>query len=250
MKNRKRTLVTLLIVLGYLVCFGAIFYPTVSNLWNQHVNKELEGDYHRAVASLPQEDYSALLAQAQAYNAAHTVNYIKDAFSTDNDYAPEAPYKDYLDPLGNGIMGTLRVPRINVTLAIYHGLGEEALSNGCGHMEGTSLPVGGASTHCVLAAHRGLTGAKLFTDADKLEKGDQFYMEVLNDTYAYEVDRIDVVLPDQTQLLDIVPGQDLVTLLTCTPYGINSHRLLIRGCAQSFVHARRRCGSSCGSGSG
>ena len=132
-------------------------------------------------------------------------------------------------------MGYLEIPKINVRLAIYHGIGPNALENGCGHIEGTSLPIGGESTHSVISAHRGLPSAKLFTDLDQMEVGDIFYINVLDETLAYKVDQILIVLPEETESLAIEEGKDLVTLVTCTPYGVNSHRLLVRGERTEYV---------------
>lgn len=132
-------------------------------------------------------------------------------------------------------MGSLEIPKIGVTLAIYHGVGADVLEQGCGHVEGTSLPIGGGSTHAVLAAHRGLPSAELFTDLDQMEEGDLFYIHVMDETFAYEVDRIETVLPEETEYLDIEEGEDYVTLLTCTPYGVNTHRLLVRGTRTEYT---------------
>jgi sortase A len=194
----------------------------MSNLWNQHKQNRLIDNYTTKVAELQEEEKSEARSAAEAYN--NTLAGISDDASLDED-----TYNALLNVDGSGIMGYLEVPKIDVRLAIYHGTGEDALENGVGHLENTSLPVGGSSTHCVLSGHRGLPSAKLFTDLDKLENGDLFYIYILGETLAYEVDQVLVVEPSQVDALKITPGQDYVTLLTCTPYGVNSHRLLVRG---------------------
>jgi sortase A len=194
----------------------------MSNLWNQHRQNRLIDNYTTKVAELQEEEKSEARSAAEAYN--NTLAGLSDDASLDED-----TYNALLNIDGSGIMGYLEVPKIDVRLAIYHGTGEDALENGVGHLEDTSLPVGGSSTHCVLSGHRGLPSAKLFTDLDKLENGDLFYIYILGETLAYEVDQVLVVEPTQVDALKITPGQDYVTLLTCTPYGVNSHRLLVRG---------------------
>jgi sortase A len=194
----------------------------MSNLWNQHKQNRLIDNYTTKVAELQEEEKSEARSAAEAYN--NTLAGISDDASLDED-----TYNALLNVDGSGIMGYLEVPKIDVRLAIYHGTGEDALENGVGHLENTSLPVGGSSTHCVLSGHRGLPSAKLFTDLDKLENGDLFYIYILGETLAYEVDQVLVVEPSQVDALKITPGQGYVTLLTCTPYGVNSHRLLVRG---------------------
>lgn len=165
----------------------------------------------------------------RAYNAQHTVNEVEDVFDKEKDSVLTPQYDTLLNPNGDEVMGSLEIPKIRVNLAIYHGTGEDVLAKGVGHVQGTSLPVGGEGTHAVLAAHRGLAYAKLFTDLDKLKVGDKFFLHILGDTLAYEVDQVKVVEPDDNDAITIEPGQDLVTLLTCTPYGVNTQRLLVRG---------------------
>jgi sortase A len=171
---------------------------------------------------LQDEEKSEMKSAAEAYN--NTLSGI----STDTLLSHDS-YNSLLNFDGSGIMGYLEIPKIKVRLTIYHGTDEPTLENGVGHLEGTSLPIGGNSTHCVLSGHRGLPSAKLFTDLDKLENGDLFYIYILGETHAYEVDQVLVVEPTQVESLKITPEQDYVTLLTCTPYGVNSHRLLVRG---------------------
>ncbi|MDO5134991.1 MAG: class C sortase [Eubacteriales bacterium] len=216
--------------LGFLAGLGILLYPTISDLWNNYRNQQLISEYSSAVEELEPEDYTELWEEARAYNQEHRVNTIMDAFDQEKgDYVLSHPYDQILNPMGNEIMGYVEIPKINVRLAIYHGVGAEALENGCGHIEGTSLPIGGVGNHAALSAHRGLPSAKLFTDLDQLEEGDLFLIRVLDEVLAYRVDQILTVLPQETEALAIQEDKDLVTLVTCTPYGVNSHRLLVRG---------------------
>lgn len=234
-KRIRKTALVLLILFGYTISTCALFYPTVSNLLNQHRNRRLVSAYEDFVARMPQEEIRRILDEARAYNRQHRENYIKDAFNEAEDYVLTHPYDQLLDPDGTGIMGYLEIPKIHMTLSIYHGIGKRALESGCGHVEGTSLPIGGKNCHAVLAAHRGLPDAKLFTDLDRMEVGDEFYLHILDRIYAYRIDRIRVVRPSETGELRIREGRDLVTLLTCTPYGVNTHRLLVRGHRVPYV---------------
>lgn len=221
---------------GFLIGFGILIYPTVSEIWNTYRSQQLISDYTEAVEELESEDYSQLWAAAQEYNEQHTFNTIVDAFDEDEDeYVLSHPYDELLDPLGNGIMGYVEIPKISVKLAIYHGTSADVLAKGAGHIEGTSLPIGGTGTHAVISAHRGLSNAKLFTDLDQLEIGDIFLLRILDETLAYEVDQILTVEPDEIEALAIDEDMDLVTLVTCTPYGVNTHRLLVRGHRTEYV---------------
>jgi sortase A len=181
-------------------------------------------NYQAILDSLKEEDYSAFFQEAERYNKA--LNELKDHLA---DYRDLEGYDRILNVSGNGIMGYVAIPKLSVELPVYHGISPEVLNIACGHLEGTSLPVGGENTHCVLSAHRGLPHAKLFTELDKMELGDTFTVTVLDQTVTYQVDQIKVVRPNEIDDVRIVGGQDLCTLLTCTPYGINSHRLLVRG---------------------
>lgn len=235
-KKRRSWLWNFMLFLVFLIGAGILFYPTVSDLWNNYRNQQLISEYTEVVETLESEDFSEIWAEAREYNAQHTVNTILDAFDEEEgDYVLSHPYDQVLNPTGNEIMGYLEIPKISVKLAIYHGIGTEALENGCGHIEGTSLPIGGVGTHSVLSAHRGLPSAKLFTDLDQLEIGDLFYITVLDEKLAYKVDQILTVLPEETEDLAIEEDKDLVTLVTCTPYGVNSHRLLVRGERTEYV---------------
>ena len=226
--------------LVFIIGLTMFLYPVISNLWNQYRNSLLMSDYTAAVEKIDTSKIDAIWKEAEEYNKNHTENYIKDAFTQSEQYILTHPYDELLNPDGNEVMGSLEIPKISVTLAIYHGMGEEALSKGCGHIEGTSLPIGGKSSHAVLAAHRGLAGARLFTDLDQLKKGDVFYLHVLDKTLAYEVDKITVCLPDDVSGLKLEKGKDLVTLLTCTPYGVNTQRLLVRGSRIPYEEAQEK----------
>lgn len=219
----------MLVVSLFAISGGILLYPTASAAWNGFVAGQRITAYEEAASEMEQSQRERILEDARAYNRQHLFNTIADAFDGDGSYIRTHPYDSLLDPGGDGMMGYLEIPKIQQDLVIFHGTGTTALERGVGHVEGTSLPVGGESTHAVLAGHRGLQQARLFTDLDLLADGDKFFLHVLGDVYAYEIDQISVVLPEETQLLDIMDGEDLVTLVTCTPYGINTHRLLVRG---------------------
>lgn len=220
----KKNLSTILLVLVFFVGLSVVLYPTVSDWWNQRHASRAIASYDETAQSLTQEDTDAYFAAADDYNARLAAD--PDAF-----YHPEeiAGYEDTLNVSGTGIMGYITIDKINVQLPIYHGTSDGVLQTAVGHLEGTSLPVGGASTHCVLSAHRGLPSALLFSNLDQLEVGDTFTVTVLDRLLTYEVDSISIVLPEQVGGLLIQDGQDYLTLMTCTPYGINTHRLLVRG---------------------
>ena len=231
-KKRKKYIgFALLFLLG----LSILLYPTFSDAWNQYRNAKLINTYETAVHDLPDKDYDRLWKEAKRYNREHTVNTFVDAFDEKGDYILSDAYKKILDPDGEGLMGSIEIPKIQARIAIYHGISDDVLEKGAGHVEGTSLPVGGKSTHAVLAAHRGLPSAKLFTDLDQMEIGDIFFLHILGKTLAYKVDQIKTVLPSETEDLDIIKGEDHVTLLTCTPYGVNTHRLLVRGTRTKYV---------------
>lgn len=235
-KRRKRKiLMNLAMAVLFLTGAGIFFYPTVSDMWNQYRNEKLITNYDTATENLSESEYDRLWKEAKEYNSHHTVNTIVDAFNENDEYILSHPYDEVLDPNGDGLMGSIEIPKINVKIAIYHGLGEDVLEKGAGHVEGTSLPIGGKGTHAVLAAHRGLPSAKLFTDLDQMEKGDIFLLHILGKTLAYKVDQIKTVLPSETGELDIIEGEDHVTLVTCTPYAVNTHRLLVRGVRTKYV---------------
>lgn len=220
MKNKIGILLVLMLFVG--VC--GLLYPSVSQYWNSRTQTQAVENYREILETLQPEDYDEFLEEAEKYNVA--LNDLKYPLT---DYYKIDGYNNILDISGSGIMGYISVPKLGVEIPMYHGISAEVLNVACGHLEGTSLPIGGESTHSVLSAHRGLPHAKLFTELDKMEVGDTFTITVLNQTVTYQVDQIKVVLPNETQDVQIVEGEDLCTLLTCTPYGINSHRLLVRG---------------------
>ena len=221
MKKNKSTIILILV---FFVGLSVMLYPTLSDYVNQRHQSRAVATYAEDVDKLTNADYSAYFDAADAFNA-------QIAADPDALYHPDRfpSYESTLDVTGTGIMGYITIEKIGVELPIYHGTSDGVLQVAAGHLEGTSLPVGGESTHAVISAHRGLPSAKLFTNLDQLEVGDTFTITVLDRVLTYEVDLISIVLPTETDLLQPVEGQDYVTLMTCTPYGINTHRLLVRG---------------------
>ena len=230
---KKKTITTIIILLFFLVGLSLLLYPFVANQWNNYRQSRLISSYDNTVSQMESEgsiDYEAEWERAHAYNEALLPSILPDSFAVaEASDEPDEEYMACLNIAGDEMMGTVEIPKINIELPIYHTTDETVLERAAGHLEGSSLPVGGESTHAVISAHRGLPSASLFTDLDQLEEGDHFLLHVLDDTLAYEVDKISVVEPEETQDLAVEEGEDLVTLLTCTPYGVNSHRLLVRG---------------------
>ena len=202
-----------------------LLYPSVSDYWNSLHQTRAIATYAEEVANLNQDQYDEIWAAAESYNASLTDRV--NAYQLSD--AQKEEYQQLLNVSGLGVMGYIEIPEIDVSLPIYHGTEDPVLQVAVGHLEWTSLPVGGESTHCVLSGHRGLPSAKLFTNLDKLREGDTFLLRVLDEILTYEVDQILIVEPQDTAALEIVEGQDYCTLVTCTPYGINTHRLLVRG---------------------
>ena len=231
----KKKISAILFGLLFLVGFGILVYPTVSNQWNTYRQSQLISNYQSVVQDMTPEDFTQEWERAEAFNATITQNNLySDVFGESTTDLQNTEYWKILNEAGDGVMGYLSIPKINIKLAIYHGTADDVLQTGVGHLNGTKLPIGGESTHCVLAAHRGLPSAKLFTDIDQLRNGDKFYIHVLDQVLAYEVDQIlPMVDKDDHETLEnalkIEEGKDQVTLFTCTPYGVNSHRLLVRG---------------------
>lgn len=221
----KRNLSTILLFVVFFIGLSLLLYPTVSDYWNSFHQSRAIATYAEAVANIDQENYDHLWQAAEEYNQ-NIPNRQNPYIMSD---AETAEYLGLLDLSHNGIMGYIEIPSIGCSLPIYHGVDPAVLQIAVGHIEWTSLPVGGESTHCVLSGHRGLPSAKLFTDLDQMEKGDTFIMRVLDETLTYEVDQILIVEPQDVEALKIVEGEDLCTLVTCTPYGVNTHRLLVRG---------------------
>ena len=221
MKNKK---IGILLVLMLFVGVCGLLYPSVSQYWNTKTQTRAVENYREILESLKPEDYEAYFQEAEKYNTD-----LSNLAMPLADYRQLEGYNSMLSIGENGIMGYISISKLGVELPLYHGISAEVLNIACGHLEGTSLPIGGKSTHSVLSAHRGLPHARLFTDLDKMEIGDTFTVTVLNRTVTYQVDQIKVVRPNETNDIQIIEGEDLCTLLTCTPYGINSHRLLVRG---------------------
>lgn len=231
-KQRKAFWMKVLVAVLFISGVTLLSYSSICNIYNNIINAGAQAQYTKTVKQNSGDKNNELWNHARSYNGEHTHNVIVDAFDGKHNQANTAnyAYDDVLNPDGSGMMGYIEIPKIDIRLSVYHGISEKTLEQGVGHLTGTSLPVGGRGSHCVLAAHRGLPSARLFTDLDQMKKGERFYLYVLDRTLAYKIDRIDVVLPERmNDKLSIVQGEDLVTLVTCTPYGINTHRLLIRG---------------------
>lgn len=222
MKNHRSTILLILILL---IGLSLMLYPSFADWWNSFHSSRAIASYEEQVANIDDAQYEELWDAARDYNQSllHRPN---DFILSDEQ---QEIYKSLLDIGGNGIMGYIEIPMIDVMLPIYHGTKESVLQIAVGHLDWTSLPVGGAGSHCVLSGHRGLPSARLFTDLDKLKVGDVFMLHVLNEILTYEIDQILIVEPQDTDPLLIEPGKDLCTMITCTPYGINSHRMLVRG---------------------
>ena len=236
----KKRLSTFILIAVFLVGLGLMMYPTVSNLINNAHQSVAIDSYEKQIASMSKDDFNNILSEAREYNLTITTN----EFPRDErDLEGNDDYHKAVNPSGNGMIGYLKIDAIKLKMPIYHTTKESVLQKGVGHIPTTSLPVGGVNTHAVLTGHRGLPSAKLFTDLDKLVVGDVFYIYVLDDILAYQVDQIKTVDPNDTSDLQIEQGHDYVTLVTCTPYGINTHRLLIRGTRvpyDSTINANRR----------
>ncbi len=221
----KRHMLTIILISVFLVGLMLMLYPSFSNYWNQRHQSQAIASYINKVDNMDDEDCKNIMEEAYRYN--------EKLAETGNIWRPDEAgieeYKRQLDISGTGIMGYVYIPKLDCSLPIYHGTDDTVLQVAAGHVVGSSLPVGGESTHSILSSHRGLPSAKLFTDLDKLEEGDLFMIQVLNETLTYKVDRINIVMPDEIESLKIEQGKDLCTLVTCTPYGINTHRLLVHG---------------------
>ncbi len=225
----KRIIINLFIGLIFLVGLSVLLYPTISDYINAlHASRAI-ASYDDSVSQMAEEDYTKEMQEAVAYNEylAEFSN-LSAAAGAENE-REDSMYSSLLNITGNGIMASIKIPSVKINLPIYHGTDEAVLQVASGHYLGSSLPIGGKSTHAILTGHRGLPSAKLFTDLDRLEVDDIFYIKVLGEILEYQIDQIEIVLPEEVEGLSIVPGEDYVTLVTCTPYGINSHRMLIRG---------------------
>ncbi len=234
----KKKLNTIFVVLLFLAGLSVLLYPLVANQWNSYRQSRLISEYTQGIeeqAAGDEIDYEKEWDQAEDYNQNLMPMILPDSFAVAEMSGRDDDYMACLNLNGDGMMGIVEIPKINVRIPIYHTTEEAVLEIGAGHLEGSSLPVGGEGTHAVISAHRGLPSAALFTDLDKMEEGDHFLLYILDDILCYEVDQIHVVEPEDTQDLAAEKGEDLVTLLTCTPYGVNSHRLLVRGHRVPYV---------------
>ncbi len=245
----KQKIINILIILLFIVGAGVLVYPTVSNEWNNYVQSTLIDSYTETVSAMTAEDYEDEWTAARAFNAGITENAIgSDAFNLGTETDAVEPSDDFyssdyysvLNVNGDGIMGYLSIPKINLKLPVMHGTYDTFIQTALGHMNGTALPIGGEGTHSVIVGHRGLPSSKLFTDLDQMEVGDKFYIHVLDETLAYQVDEISPMIEADdidtlSQAMAVEEGKDYVTLFTCTPYGVNTHRLLVRGTRVEYL---------------
>lgn len=223
MRNKSSLYTTIFFTIVLLVGLSVMLYPIVSNWWNERVQSHAVASYNDAIVQMDEDKTEELLDAAYAYN--RKIANLNAPFS---DYVKIAGYDEILDVSGTGIMGYITIPAIGVELPIYHGTSEAVLNVAAGHLQGSAIPVGGENTHAVISAHRGLPSAKLFTDLDKMVVGDVFTITILDEVYTYQVEEILIVQPYEMNRLAIIPDRDYVTLMTCTPYGVNTHRLLLR----------------------
>lgn len=234
----KKKAGNLVIGIIFLAGLSLLLYPFVANQWNNYRQKQLISGYEQVVSDKKAAegiDYDAERKKAEDYNEALLPCVLPDSFALAESSGVDPVYMNTLNIAGDEMMGSVEIPKINIKIPIYHTTEEDVLNKGAGHLEGSSLPVGGANTHAVISAHRGLPSASLFTDLDQMKVGDHFLLHVLDETLCYEVDKISVVKPEDTSALAVEDGQDLVTLLTCTPYGVNTERLLVRGHRVPYV---------------
>ena len=237
---KKKVLIISLAVLLFLLALGLTLYPLIANRYNERHQSEIHTAYQEQVAQADKAEIIAAREKAIAYNETLVSGVqAEDAFTNEAITGASENYGTLLNLTGNGIMGYVEIPGIAVTLPIYHGTDADTLEIGIGHLLGTSLPVGGKSTHTVLTAHSGMANQKMFSDLDLLKKGDVFYLEILDEIFAYQVDAIHTVLPYDTTHLGITTGEDYCTLVTCTPFGVNTHRLLVRGTRIPYEEAEQ-----------
>ena len=237
----KKKAGNLVICIIFLAGLSLLLYPFVANQWNNYRQKQLISGYEQVVSDKEAAegiDYDAERKKAEEYNEALLPCVLPDSFALAESSGVDPVYMNTLNIAGDEMMGSVEIPKINIKIPIYHTTEEDVLNKGAGHLEGSSLPVGGANTHAVISAHRGLPSASLFTDLDQMKVGDHFLLHVLDETLCYEVDKISVVKPEDTTALAVEDGQDLVTLLTCTPYGVNTERLLVRGHRAPYVEEK------------
>lgn len=224
-KEKKKDFSTIILVIIFLIGLCVLLYPLISNWYNSLGAERAVTNYEDVIKDIDDAKMQRILQSAENYNK----NLFEDPKTLHNGEIEDIEYKELLDPTGTGMMGYITISKLSVNLPIYHGTTNEILNKYVGHLEGSSIPIGGESTHSILTGHRGLPSANLFTNLDKLDIGDTFILNILNQKLIYEVDDIKIVLPDEIDELKIVAGQDYVTLVTCTPYAVNTHRLLVRG---------------------
>ena len=233
----KKVMTIIIVPIMFLSGLSLLLYPFVANQWNNYRQSQLISSYDTAVADLEESggiDYQAEWERAKAFNDSLVPYILPDSFAVAEAEEVDEEYLSCLNLTGDEMMGYVEVPKINIKIPVFHTTSEEVLQTAAGHLQGSSLPVGGENTHTLISAHRGLPSATLFTDLDQLEIGDYFLFYILDDILCYQVDEISVVEPTETEVLSVVPGEDLATLLTCTPYGVNSHRMLVRGHRVSY----------------
>ena len=237
--NKRGIVKGLMVFLLFGIAIALTMYPFISNWLFENKTDSVADAVEQAAQEMDNSEQQAALEAAREYNQVLANGHVKltDPFKEDTSQEDLAEYESMLNLMDDGVMGTVEIPVIDVSLPIYHGTSESVLEKGVGHLHGTSLPVGGESTHTVLTGHTGLSKAKLFTDLTEMEEGDIFFLHVMGENLAYEVDQIKVVLPSELDDLKIVPGEDYCTLVTCTPYGVNSHRLLVRGVRTDYQEA-------------
>ncbi|MBQ8348978.1 MAG: class C sortase [Ruminococcus sp.] len=223
MRKKSGKISTIILIIILLVGLSVMLYPIISNWWNERVQSQVISNYNQTVAHMDSDETERLLAEAHDYN-----EQLAGIYAPFINYEQISGYEDILNVSGTGIMGYITIPVIHAEFPIYHGTSEEVLNVAAGHLQGSSIPVGGKNTHAVISAHRGLPSAKLFTDLDKMVVGDTFTITILDEVLTYEVEEILIVKPEEVDKLAIIPNEDYVTLMTCTPYGVNTHRLLLR----------------------
>ena len=234
---KRRYLQIILAAVLFLLALGLTLYPVVSNYYNQRHQSQIQTAYREVLEQTDTAELERIRKRAAEYNKSITPGAAEEAYTQESIIAASEDYVNQLNVGGSGIMGYIEIPKIHVDLPIYHGTGSDSLDRGTGHLLGSSLPVGGESTHTIITGHSGMASQKMFTDLDQLREGDVFYLRVLDEVLAYRVDAIHTVLPHDTSFLGVVPGEDLCTLVTCTPTGINTHRLLVQGSRIPFVPA-------------
>ena len=235
MNNNKKAIVLSLII--FIAALAVTVYPLIANALAEKYRSEIQTKYFETVEAMDNTEIDAVLSEAEKYNQLLYGGVAQNTFSAESLDLASVGYAAILNLNGDGIMGYVEIPKLEIYLPISHGTEAETLEKAVGHVVGSSLPIGGKDTHCVLSGHSGMSDQKMFSDLDKLQEGDVFYLHIFDDTLAYKVSRIDTVLPEDTSLLGIENGKDMVTLVTCTPFGVNTHRLLVRGERTDYIAA-------------